>query len=77
MNLMIKVWWDISEAIVDEEEFELIKMMSSEAGSDKSLVNCQAVAQELKRQGYEESRARKLALLARASLQGLASIRPA
>ncbi|MBI3046537.1 MAG: hypothetical protein HYY86_03330 [Candidatus Harrisonbacteria bacterium] len=75
MNRMIRVRWDISEAVVDEEEFELIKIMSSEAGSDKSLKNCETVIQELKRQGYGGSRALKLALLARASLQGLTSTR--
>lgn len=66
----IRVCWDTSEAIIDEEEFELIKMMVAEAGADKELCKLPAVVNDLKKQGYPMDKAFKFAHLARGFLNG-------
>lgn len=77
MSQMIRVCWDISEAVIDEEEFELIKMMVQDHGADKELSKLPAVISELKKQGYADNKARTLALLARGFLTGQARSFPA
>lgn len=71
---MIRVCWDISDVVIDEEEFEIIKMMVQDAGADQKagLPKLRVVIDELKKQGYTDTRARTLALLARGFLTGQA-----
>ena len=78
MSRMIEVRWDTSEIVVDEEEFELIKMMLQEAGfvGDAPLKSCLVVIENLEKQGYDKTEARRLAHMATGSLRGLASTRP-
>lgn len=70
MSQRIRVRWDTSVAVIDEEEFELIKMMVTEAGGDKELSKLPTVVNELKKQGYADDKALKFALLARGVLTG-------
>jgi SOS response regulatory protein OraA/RecX len=63
--------WDTSELRVDEDEFELVVMMLRDAGWRPNDTKTQVqVARDLMNQGYERSRAMRLAHMAAGELQG-------
>lgn len=64
----ITLWMDGRIPVtVDEEEFEIIKLMVAEAGGDKDLKKLRPVVDELVKQGYRRGHAMELCILARHS----------
>ena len=53
---------------VDEEEFELIKLMVQEVGAHLDFFKISVVTKNLVAQGYQPARARELCILARSEL---------
>ena len=51
--------------MVDDEEFEIIKIMVEESGAKDDLKKLRGVIEELVKQGYDKSHARTLCVLAR------------
>jgi hypothetical protein len=66
----LTLWWDGRTPVqVDQDEFEIIKMMIREkdpAGGIKTLL---PMVRELESQGYSNTRAKTLAILARGEVE--------
>ena len=71
MSKTLTLWRDARVSIeVDDEEFEIIKIMIEEAGADQNSSKVHSVVLELEKQGYKRHRAISLGVLARRELLG-------